>query len=288
MTIHQQSLGEAVLQVSENREAVVRFVREHYGVELSDSKYRRVWEKIRSNVQERGDKDVAEYLSAISRNQNLLEASGLSDAVTTNVTSFFRENHHFELFETDVVPGLRKKSEAGEPIRIWSAGCSKGPEPYSIGMTLMHAWPDAAKADVKILATDIDSSALHTAKEGRYPKEEKQSIPQKYASFYDVGPQVFEISDVIKRMIVFRPLNLVLDLPFSGMFDVIFCRNVAIYFSDELQAGVWRKIVSVLKKDGTIFIGHSERIENASQLGLAGFGRTGYRKSSGLEVEYGR
>jgi chemotaxis protein methyltransferase CheR len=204
----------------------------------------------------------------------------LISTLTTNVTHFFREDHHFRLLASDVLHHLSPEARAGRRIRIWSAGCATGQEPYSIAMTILREFPEASSWDLRILATDIDEVALARAIAARYEKRQLDAVPPAdlRSFFRPVGQDIFEVKEEIRALIRFSPLNLMAQWPFRGPFDVVFCRNVVIYFDAATQAALWPRFHDVLGPEGILFIGHSERLDPGSARGFASIGVTSYRK----------
>jgi chemotaxis protein methyltransferase CheR len=196
-----------------------------------------------------------------SRLAKRLRALGL----TTNVTRFFREPHHFEHLKTQVLPALLDRARAGGRVRIWSAACSTGQEPYSIAMTLLSLMPDAARYDIRILATDIDPNVVEEARLGLYSEELVSQVPAGlrqtwFAPSRQSGPKTFQVKPALQELITFRELNLIGDWPMKGKFEVIFCRNVVIYFEEKTQIKVWNRFKALLPVGGRLYIGHSERV----------------------------
>lgn len=180
-------------------------------------------------------------------------------ALTTNVTRFFREPHHFGHLQR-LLPAWREAAQAGARIRLWSAACSSGQEPYSMAMTLLSAWPEAAAQDVRILATDIDPVVLAKAEEGAYAPELLQEVPEELKrKYFRRDGEVWRANDALRKLVVFNELNLIGDWPMKGRFQAIFCRNVAIYFDGPTQDRLWSRFADILSPDGRLYIGHSER-----------------------------
>lgn len=211
------------------------------------------------------------------------EMGQMISALTTNVSHFFREEHHFDSLRDDILPGLIARLQSGKRIRIWSAGCSNGQEPYSIAMTLREA-NLPANADAKILATDIDPIVVAHAKRGFYPKQMISGLDEKRRSkFFDErsldGESGWQAKPELKSLITFRELNLLRDWPMKGPFDAIFCRNVVIYFDAETQAKLWRRFAKVLAPDACMFLGHSERVSEDNMTLFKNSGVTTYRRT---------
>ncbi len=188
-------------------------------------------------------------------------------ALTTNVTRFFREPHHFEHLKTRVLPHLIANARRGGRIRLWSAACSSGQEPYSIALTLLSLWPEAASHDVKMLATDIDPHMLATGRRRASTRSaSSEPVPRRPAQALlraDARSTASRIGASARRcaaLVAFRQLNLIEPWPMQGPFDAIFCRNVVIYFDEPTQQRIWEKFVPRLAPDGALYIGHSERV----------------------------
>jgi chemotaxis protein methyltransferase CheR len=196
--------------------------------------------------------------------------------LTTNVTHFYREVHHFDNLETNILPSLISRAKAGERVRIWSAGCSSGKEPYSIAGSILSLDPNAGKYDLKVLASDIDPDVLQTAQAGTFHPSDCTFPSDAHRSNIFL-PDQWTARPELKSMISFRHLNLIADWPMSGLFDIIMCRNVAIYFDKPTQAQLWTRFCKFLRPDGHLFIGHSERIIEPDQFGLTLCGTTTYK-----------
>ena len=203
-----------------------------------------------------------EYLNSSIDAQD--ELNNLINRITTNKTDFFREKHHFDFLLNEVFPSYIEESRRGgeRRVRVWSAGCSSGEEPYSIAMVLADAFKDERGWDLKILATDLDTDILTKATKGVYSSQQITPIPMGYLTKYLFRtPQGYEVSPQIKSMISFRKLNLMdYAFPMKKPFDVIFCRNVMIYFNDQTKQDLVTKYHTHLKDKGYMFIGHSESL----------------------------
>ena len=224
----------------------------------------------------------SDYTAYVESEQGRDERRKMIFSLTTNVSSFFREPHHFDIFRDQVLPGLLVRARAGERIRLWSAGCSTGQEPYSIAMLLLDAAPDVADLDVKILATDIDPNVLITAKQAYYIsnviKDIDLTLQKKYLEPATRGAQAgYVITKTVRDLVSFRELNLLVQWPISGTFEVIFCRNVVIYFDEKTQLSLWPKFESVTAPGGWLFVGHSERLSEKLVTNFTTAGPTAYR-----------
>lgn len=249
------------------------------GINLPDSKMPLIYSRLIKRVRALGMTGFEEYCDLIVSPGGEDEREHLFSALTTNVTSFFRESHHFDFLRETVLPPLIDRARKQERVRLWSAACSSGEEPYSIAMTLLDCCPDPAGLNLKLLATDIDPKILRTAKTGRYPREALEKIPKQYQGFFDLSdPDWVTAGPKLRSNIAFRRLNLIGDWPFKGQFDVIVCRNVAIYFDREVQDKVWQSFARVMKPGGYLMIGHSERIFGEAAKAFEPAGITTYRR----------
>lgn len=194
------------------------------------------------------------------------ELTALLDAVSTNLTSFFRENAHFQYLASVVLPDLAATRRAGErKLRIWSAGCSSGEEPYSIALTLCEQLPDWEQWDLGILATDLSTRVLQIARQGEYEAQRLATVPAGMLNTYfarlpDTTEKRYQVRAAVRRLVHFARLNLMAPWPMSGPFDIIFCRNVMIYFDKPTQGALVRRFAELLAPGGTLFIGHSESL----------------------------
>lgn len=262
---------------------IAQFAYKHFGLNLTSSKKDMVYSRLIKRLRSLGLKDFNSYLALLNAAEGRSEHVELLSALTTNVTQFFREKHHFDYLEQTVLPDLITKARAGKRVRLWSAGCSGGQEPYSMALTVLGQCPDAAKLDFKILASDIDPRIVAVAKSATYPREEMAALPdpyRKYALTNPEAPKTFSISPEVKKLISFAELNLIADWPFSGPFDAIFCRNVAIYFDAETQVRLWQRFAAMLPNHGHLFIGHSERVAGEAAQIMKSVGVTVYKKTA--------
>jgi chemotaxis protein methyltransferase CheR len=205
-------------------------------------------------------------------------------ALTTNVTKFFREDHHFGHLRSQVLPRLLAAARAGGKVRIWSAGCSSGQEPYSVALTILSLMPEARSYDIRILATDINPHVLEVGKAGLYPEDEMSDVEpalrNKWMERVSVkGVPHFQLDEAVLGLVTFRQLNLMGRWPMRGPFQAIFCRNVVIYFDDATQARMWSRILPLLDQNGFLYIGHSERISGQATSQTNCEGTTTYRKA---------
>ncbi|MBL4798549.1 MAG: protein-glutamate O-methyltransferase [Oleispira sp.] len=251
----------------------------HYtGIVLGDHKQDMVYGRIARRVRKLNLIDFSSYLDYLEANIDE-ELSNFINVITTNLTSFFRENHHFEYLQKTVLRELKRKNSATKRLRIWSAGCSKGMEPYSISMTLLKSGIPS-DWDVKLLATDLDSEVLETAREAVYSATEVDGLEERTIKNYfqrgGDGKDV-KVKDKVRQFIHFKRLNLLETWPMTGPFDFIFCRNVVIYFDKPTQKVLFDRYADLLEVGGYLFIGHSESLHGISDR-FENMGNTVYRK----------
>jgi chemotaxis protein methyltransferase CheR len=235
------------------------------GISLSDAKRTLVVSRLGKLVRGLGLASFEAYLDYLERNADAGERQEFINALTTNLTRFWREDHHFDHL-VDYVRGLiesPQRRSGGKPrLRIWSAGCSTGQEPYTIGLTLLHALPELKRWDFRILATDIDTSVISKAARGVYPESELAGLsPERMRLFEPAGDGMVRIPEQAHQLVAFKPLNLMQHpWPMRGPFDAIFCRNVAIYFDKKTQGELFSRLGQLLVPGGFLYIGHSENL----------------------------
>ena len=253
------------------------------GISLAESKATLVYSRLAKRLRALGLASFHDYCALVSQVEGLDERQKMLAALTTNVTRFFREPHHFDHLRDKVLPGLVEAARAGGRVRLWSAGCSTGPEAYCMAMTVLEAMPEAAELDVRILASDIDPTVVAAARAGVYAEDALSPVPiEARRRWFRPGRSAGEIrwraGETLQSLITFRELNLVAQpWPMKGCFDVIFCRNVMIYFDEATQRRVISNLVARLPAGGHLYIGHSERA-NAEQNDLINDGLTTYRR----------
>ncbi|MDE4134844.1 methyltransferase domain-containing protein [Phaeobacter sp. QD34_3] len=257
-------------------EAIAQFAYKHFGLSMSSSKKPLVSARLARRLRQQNVVNFKDYLARLNGPNSESERSSLLSLLTTNVTQFFREPHHFETMRKDVLPGLIKKAREGGRVRIWSAGCSKGPEPYTLAMIIHDMCPDVNRLNFKILGTDIDPVVVQAATAAKYPAEEFAQIPAEYRKLVPKLDADGRLPESIRSMVTLGVLNLIEPFPFKGKFDVIFCRNVAIYFDTPTQQKVWQAFQRSLEPGGYLFIGHSERMSGPAAKHMKTAGITTY------------
>jgi chemotaxis protein methyltransferase CheR len=268
---------------NEDFEALRKLVKEITGINLSDQKRELVYGRLARRLRVLHLRTFAEYRDLLASDGGR-EIGEFCNAITTNLTSFFRESHHFEYLRDQVLQPMVANRTASRRVRIWSAGCSTGEEAYSLAMTVIEAIPDLRTWDVKILATDLDSDVLAKAQRGIYAAERVRAIgPQRLSRFFAErrgGREgaTFEVKPELTSLITFKQLNLMHPLPMKGPLDAIFCRNVVIYFDKDTQRELFSRIAQLQRPGNLLFLGHSESLFKVSES-YTPIGKTVYRRS---------
>ena len=236
------------------------------GISLSDAKRTLVIARLSKVIRGLKLRSFAEYLEFLESKGTASDAQEFVNALTTNLTRFWREDHHFSHLVTHVGELMKTRtSQSQKRLRIWSAGCSTGQEPYTIALSLLAAYPDLRRWDFKILATDIDTAVLAKAATGIYPLGELNGLSADRTALFerhDTGH--VRVPPAAAQTVSFKQLNLMAPWPMRGPFDAIFCRNVAIYFDKPTQGEVFGRLGRILAPGGYLYIGHSENVGSAS------------------------
>jgi chemotaxis protein methyltransferase CheR len=247
----------------EDFQALRALVKSLTGIHLSEQKRELVYGRLTRRLRALQLRSFAEYRERLKG--DLQELVELCNAITTNLTSFFREPHHFHYLREHVLAPLAAAARRTRRLRIWSAGCSTGEEPYSIAMTVLETLPDPGNWDVRILATDLDSEVLTRARRGIYPPERTGNLsPERLQRFFierqAAGGVCRQIAPEVAALVTFKQLNLIHALPMKGPLDAIFCRNVVIYFDKETQRELFVRIARLQRPGDLLFLGHSESL----------------------------
>lgn len=272
-------------EFSRIRERVYRVA----GISLSDAKRTLVVSRLSKIVRGLSLPGFDAYIDFLEMRGRREDDQDFVNALTTNLTRFFREDHHFDHLASHVAALIarpRRMTRAGKPrLRIWSAGCSTGQEPYTIALSLLAAFPELKRWDFRILATDIDSNVVAKAAKGIYPASELNGLSaQRAALFEKVGTGEIRIPPAARELVTFKLLNLIEAWPVSGPFDAIFCRNVAIYFDKPTQGVLFDRLGQVLATDGFLYIGHSENLQAVSK-GFKLVGKTVYQRKANADAK---
>ncbi|MEI7839517.1 MAG: protein-glutamate O-methyltransferase [Methylococcaceae bacterium] len=253
---------------------------DYSGIQVPDERFDMFYSRLSKRVRKLGLNNFKEYCHYL-RSHHEHEFTEFINAITTNLTSFFREQHHFDYLRDVVIPELLVRNVATKQMRIWSAGCSTGEEPYSLAMTLLENVP--RDWDVKILATDIDTNVLQTAADGIYTEDRIADLPLEVLKRWFMksksSPNNVKVKAELQKIIQFKQLNLMQEWEMKMPFDIIFCRNVLIYFDRETKAALAKRYAKLLASKSWLFIGHSESLNQiCSEFELVT--TTSYRKNT--------
>ena len=251
-------------------------------IHLTEAKTTLVHGRLLRRLRMHGLDNFRDYIALVRG--DAAERSAMVVSLTTNHTHFFRENHHFEHLRSAVLPRLKDAAAARRPVRIWSAGCSSGEEVYTIAMCLAgHDRASASwlrNADLKMLATDLSPPVVESVRRATYPEQTVKPIPEAYRrSWVKPAGAEYEIAPELRALVTARVLNLFEPWPMRQRYDVIFCRNVMIYFDDKAKAELEERFVEQLAPGGHLYIGHSERLVGAAANRMKPCGQTIYVKS---------
>ena len=270
--------GEFVFTAEDFRH-IAQTLHAHAGIALSEGKAALVYSRLAKRLRVLGLRSFRDYCALIEGVEGVDERQAMTAALTTNVTRFYREPHHFDHLRDQVMPELAARARAGGRVRLWSAACSNGQEPYSMALTVLDVLPEAADLDVRILATDIDPNMVAEGAAGVYSDELLSPVPASGRKHFEPlagRPGLFSADETLRRLVSFRELNLIGDWPMRGKFDVIFCRNVVIYFDEPTQERIWSRFAPALVPGGTLYIGHSERVSGPATNQFETTGLTTY------------
>jgi chemotaxis protein methyltransferase CheR len=261
--------------------AISSFVYAEAGILMPQGKMQLVYGRLAPRVRACGLTNFADYIVLID--SDAAERTKAIDALTTNHTSFFRESHHFDHFLEHAWPALDQRLTSRGKVRIWSAACSSGEEPYSLLMTMFGKergnGQRLARTDLRVLATDLSTEILATARAGRYTAETASGIPMSLRSTWVARTgDMAEVHPLIRERVAFRKLNLLEQWPIRGTFDAIFCRNVMIYFDDPTKERLQTRLADHLVPGGFLYIGHSERLAASVAPRFTCVGRTTFQK----------
>jgi chemotaxis protein methyltransferase CheR len=238
---------------------LVTYIKKNYGINLIKKRLL-IEARMYSVLAKHGFTSFTEYINLIKRDP--AELNTMLNKLTTNHTYFMREPRHFEFLKDVILPG-QKQLNKNKVLKIWSAGCSTGEEAYTAVMVMKDFFALDKTWDYRILATDISTHVLERAKLGVYSPESLKSIPSPWEKRYfkKTSSNEYAISEEIKREVIFKRLNLMEPFPFRSRFDLIFCRNVMIYFDQQTKNNLIKKFYDILKPGGYLFIGHSETVQ---------------------------
>jgi chemotaxis protein methyltransferase CheR len=263
---------------------IATLLQKQSGICLHASKASLVYSRLARRLRALGLESFNEYCKLLADDAG--ERTNMLAALTTNVTRFFREPHHFQHLGRRVLPPLLDAARQGAAVRLWSAGCSSGQEPYSIALTILSLMPDAASRNIKILATDIDPNMVARGRRGIYTAAELRDAPADLRRrWFEPAPGGergnLRANETLRALVSFRELNLIEPWPMRGPFHAIFCRNVVIYFDEPTQVQLWSRVAPLLAPNACLYIGHSERVFGSALDVLDSIDITTYRKRSG-------
>ena len=247
------------------------FIHKHAGIALSDAKRTLLVGRLTRRLRDLGLTSFLQYYRRIEADAD--ERMRMLDRISTHETHFFREPRHFEFLSAELFPRWRQRAPRGRRVRVWSAASSTGEEPYSLAMTLLDGLPPEEGWTHEVLATDLSRAVVEQAREGVWPTEKSAAIPPRLLKrfmLYGVGSQAgrVKVGPELRAVVRFATLNLNDAIyPVGGPYDLIFCRNVLIYFDAELRARVIRQLAGHLAPDGHLFVGHAESLHGLTELG---------------------
>lgn len=256
--------------MSQDYQDFIKKIKNKTKIDLSLYKELQMKRRLVSFYEKKGFSSFNEFFLAINHDDSLLQE--FLDRITINVSEFYRNYNRWEVLETKIIPKLLQRSKK---LKIWSAACSTGEEPYTIAMILSKFVP---LSTISILATDIDKNILQRAKIGKYPERSLQEVPSSIKQkYFTKSGEFYDINSDIKNAIQFKQHNLLGD-KYEENYDLIVCRNVLIYFTEEAKQELYLKFSAALKKDGILFVGSTEQIFNPSQYGFENEDTFFYRK----------
>lgn len=264
------------LMTQQDFDQIVKIAHQTTGIVLSDHKKEMVYSRLARRIRRCKLSSFAEYLAHIKNDP--VENNEFINALTTNLTSFFRENHHFEHMLSTSLPDLARRNNGTKRIRVWSCAASTGEEPYSIAMMLKEHGFDRTW-DVKLLATDLDSAVLDTARAGIYNEDRVRGMNPKWRDKYlsRLADGSYSVNDDVRKLVSFKRLNVLERWPMKGQFDMVFCRNIVIYFDKDTQRVLFDRIANQMAPESWLYIGHSETLHRVTDR-FSGLGQTMYRK----------
>jgi chemotaxis protein methyltransferase CheR len=262
--------------------ALRELVKAHTGIHLSEQKREMVYGRLSRRLRALGLETFRAYRELLERGDGD-ELVQFCNAITTNLTSFFREAHHFRYLRAEVLARRAADMRGPRRLRLWSAGCSSGEEPYSLAMTVHEAFADLRSWDIRILATDLDTEMLGRARRGVYREERMRELGAARLERFFLRQEgaagvSYQAREQLRELISFRELNLMHALPMKGPFEAIFCRNVVIYFDPDTQRELFARIARLQRPGDLLFLGHSESLYRVSDAYTL-VGKTIYRRN---------
>lgn len=246
------------------------YVHENCGIYFEDNKMYLMQNRLSRRLNELGIKSFRDYYYHVKYDNSRQEFNNLINIITTNETSFFRNEQQLDSFSNVILPKVinDKRKEKNNTIKIWSAGCSSGEEPYTLAMLLVEKLKSVNYLDIQIFANDISQRVLHSARQGLYPRSRMENVrPDILKKYFSYDGQNYKVNPDIKRLINFSQMNLNDQNQFVLLqnMDFVFCRNVMIYFSEDSKKRLVRNFYNILKPGGYLFLGHSESLHGISK-----------------------
>lgn len=263
---------------SEQFKLIANIMHTEAGLEIPEQKNAMIYSRLSNRVRDLKFRNINQYCDFLSGPGLRSEISNLTSALTTNVTSFYRESHHFDVFANEIVPNIVRRAISNKPVRIWSAGCSEGMELLTAAIILLNRFPEAIKYDIRFLGTDIDQEIVQKARRAKYPKCIRDQLPRgELEKFFIETGDGYTATKQLLQLTTYNALNLIDAWPIKQKLDVIFCRNVAIYFGKDVRETLWPRFAQALSPDGFLFVGHSERITGSAEHKFELVGNTTYK-----------
>jgi len=275
----------------EDFQRIVRIIYKVSGISLSARKEDMVYSRLGRRLRANGLNRFCDYLDFVAKDKD--EQTVFVNALTTNLTHFFREEHHFVYLNDVLFPEIFSKSSAinNNRIRFWSAGCSTGEEPYTLAMIWEHLKDRPLNFNYKILATDLDTNVINAGKEGIYSVDKLVPVTDEYLQWFtrtkSCTANQKQVDPKLKEYIIFKQLNLMQEWPIKGPFQLIICRNVLIYFDKETQKKLIKRYYDLLEPGGCLILGHSESLGDNRNL-FQSKGKTIFRKLGQRNVSQGK
>ena len=263
---------DGIIQLTEKEfQLISSLVYEKFGINLTEKKKALVRGRLHSLLRAKGYTSFKQYYEAIVNDESGRGLLSLVDRISTNHSYFFREADHFDFLRSQILPEIRANLNAkvDKDFRIWCAGCAAGEEPYTVAMVLDDYFGrEFASFDIRMLATDISETVLEQAMAAAYPEQKIAGVPKKFNKYLvKTQDNQYSVVDYLKKRILFKSLNLMRETyPFKGQFDIVFCRNVMIYFDQQTRKNLLRKFHRYTKPGGHLFIGHSETLGRDTNL----------------------
>jgi chemotaxis protein methyltransferase CheR len=272
----------------EDFNALRALVKTHTGINLTDQKRELVYGRISRRLRALDLESFSEYRELLT-DESGTEFVEFCNAITTNLTSFFRESHHFDYVRDQILTPRMNDPRGSRRVRIWCAGCSSGEEPYSLAMTLRETLGDAGRWDIRILATDLDSDVLARGQRGVYAADRVRDMdPARRKRFFREttlnGQPAYAVAPELQSLITFKQLNLMTPFPMKGPLDAIFCRNVVIYFDKDTQRDLFARMSRLQEPGAILFLGHSESLFKVS-TDYSLIGKTIYARAAAAGVK---